>query len=51
MQVPVADAWQKERRGVTGVDKCSNPYDWTYSTPYRGTLSGNITVQETGGEN
>ena len=47
MHVPVADAWQKQRQGVAGVDKCSNPYDWTYSTPYRGTLEGGITVSPT----
>ncbi|XP_065184629.1 TIP41-like protein [Sycon ciliatum] len=47
MHVPVADQWQKERQGVTGVDKCSNPYDWTYSTPYRGSLVGDVTVSTT----
>lgn len=47
MHVPVADAWQKQRKGVAGVDKCSNPYDWTYTTPYRGSLIGDVTVSVT----
>ena len=42
MKVAYATEWQGEREGVLGVtNEVAKPFDWTYTTDYRGTLTGN----------
>ena len=38
MKVPGASEWQAERKDVEEVGTVSQPYDWTYTTGYRGSL-------------
>lgn len=40
--VPIAAKWQESRRGTAAFDEAKPPrvYDWTFTTPYAGTLEG-----------
>ncbi|XP_047523067.1 TIP41-like protein [Pieris napi] len=44
IEVSCAEEWLESRPGAT---KKKQPFDWTFSTDYKGTLSGNLTVQDT----
>lgn len=38
LRVAIADDWQTARSGCPFVRKIAKPYDWTFTTPYKGTL-------------
>lgn len=40
LQVAVAEEWKKERSHQEEVKQVVKPFDWSYSTPYKGTTSG-----------
>ena len=40
LQVAVADEWQKERSHQEEVKQVVKPFDWSYSTDYKGTTFG-----------
>ncbi|EDO46678.1 predicted protein [Nematostella vectensis] len=40
MKVAVADQWQRERQGSEFIKEVIKPFDWTYTTDYKGTLIG-----------
>ncbi|CAG4941045.1 unnamed protein product [Colias eurytheme] len=44
IEVACAEAWQESR---PEAEKQKKSFDWTFSTDYKGTLSGNVTVQDT----
>ncbi|XP_045763196.1 TIP41-like protein isoform X1 [Maniola jurtina] len=44
IEVSCAEAWQESR---PDAEKPKKPFDWTFSTDYKGTLSNNITVEPT----
>ncbi|XP_047989587.1 TIP41-like protein [Leguminivora glycinivorella] len=44
IEVSCAEAWQGARPDAT---KKKRPFDWTFSTDYKGTLTDNITVEPT----
>ncbi|XP_069355227.1 TIP41-like protein isoform X2 [Maniola hyperantus] len=44
IEVSCAEAWQESR---PDAEKPKKPFDWTFSTDYKGTLSNNITVVPT----
>lgn len=40
LQVAVADAWKKDREGMgAGAERVVRPFDWSYSTDYKGTTT------------
>ncbi|XP_023945909.2 TIP41-like protein [Bicyclus anynana] len=44
IEVSCAEAWLESR---PDAEKAKKPFDWTFSTDYKGTLSDNITVERT----
>eukprot|EP00794_Sanderia_malayensis_P000272 gene272-896_t len=40
MKVAVAEEWQRLRAQTDGIKEVVKPYDWTYTTDYKGTLIG-----------
>ncbi|XP_020910624.1 TIP41-like protein [Exaiptasia diaphana] len=38
MKVAVADAWQRERQDSEFIHEVIKPFDWTFTTDYKGTL-------------
>ncbi len=40
LQVAVAEDWKKDRQGREEVKQVVKPFDWSYSTDYRGTTEG-----------
>ncbi|KAK5721802.1 Tap42 interacting protein [Elasticomyces elasticus] len=40
LQVAVAEDWKKDREGREEVKQVVKPFDWSYSTGYRGTTEG-----------
>ncbi|CAH0628791.1 unnamed protein product [Chrysodeixis includens] len=44
IEVACAEAWQEAR---PGAEKPKRPFDWTFSTNYKGTLTNNIVIEET----
>ncbi|GFU26789.1 TIP41-like protein [Nephila pilipes] len=44
MKVAVAEAWQESRMDDSKIKDVVKPFDWTYSTHYKGTLFGNREV-------
>ncbi|KAG7169926.1 TIP41-like protein isoform X2 [Homarus americanus] len=47
LQVAHADVWKEARADCEFAQKVVKPYDWTYTTNYRGTLSGGIVAEST----
>jgi len=47
VQVSSAAAWQASRKDCPHLNKVVQPYDWTFTTPYSGSLSGPWTVKPT----
>ena len=47
IKVAVAEAWKEARAEVDGAHKVSHPFDWTFTSDYRGTLLGSIKAVET----
>nr|CAG4647132.1 EOG090X07SL [Megafenestra aurita] len=48
VKVAVAEAWKEARLADIDVShKVSHPFDWTFTTDYRGTVFGEIKVSET----
>lgn len=43
MKVAVAEEWQRLRAETDGIKEVVNPFDWTYTTDYMGTLIDNGT--------
>lgn len=41
MKVAIAEAWQESRMDDSKIKDVIKPFDWTYSTHYKGTLFGN----------
>lgn len=46
LQVACAEAW-KETRSPDNLEEKIRPFDWTFSTDYKGTLSDDILVEST----
>ncbi|KAF7255843.1 hypothetical protein EG68_10633 [Paragonimus skrjabini miyazakii] len=44
-QVPIANNWRQARIGAEEQVDHPKPYDWTFTTPYTGTLTGSWSVQ------
>lgn len=40
LRVAVADEWESAREGCPWVKRVIKPFDWTFTTQYKGTLSG-----------
>ncbi|CAL4136216.1 unnamed protein product, partial [Meganyctiphanes norvegica] len=47
LQVAHAEAWRKARDGCEFLKKVHKPYDWTYTTAYRGSPTGGLVALET----
>lgn len=47
VKVAVAEAWQGTRSELDVSHKVSHPFDWTFTTDYRGTLLGEVEAAET----
>lgn len=47
VQVAHAKVWREARADCEGVQKVVEPYDWTYTTNFRGRLSGGLVAKET----
>nr|CAG4637091.1 EOG090X07SL [Ceriodaphnia reticulata] len=48
VKVAVAEAWKEARAEMTNIShKVSHPFDWTFTTDYRGTVFGELKVSET----
>ncbi|KAK0971329.1 Tap42 interacting protein [Friedmanniomyces endolithicus] len=47
LQVAVAEDWKKDREGREEVKQVVKPFDWSYSTDYRGTMEGKGNWTET----
>ncbi|KAF3924811.1 hypothetical protein ABW21_db0202210 [Orbilia brochopaga] len=48
LKVAYSAAWQKQRESMhEGIKEVVKPFDWTYSTNYRGTLTGNARFEPT----
>jgi len=46
LKVACSDAW-KESRPLHLLEEKIKPFDWTFSTDYRGTVTGNCKIEET----
>jgi type 2A phosphatase activator TIP41 len=42
IKVSVAKEWKESRADCEFIDKMVHPFDWTFTTPYKGTLIGNV---------
>lgn len=40
VKVGPSDAWTAARKGMEALNNTLNPYDWTYTTRYSGTVNG-----------
>lgn len=47
VKVAVAEAWIESRADMNISHKVSHPFDWTFTTDYRGTVLGNMMVTAT----
>lgn len=47
LQVAVADGWQSARADFPFANRILKPYDWTYTSNYKGTLIGEMKVEDT----
>ncbi|KAK6171269.1 hypothetical protein SNE40_019494 [Patella caerulea] len=47
LQVAVAKAWQEARSDCEHIKNVVKPFDWTFSTDYKGTVFGNIKMEST----
>lgn len=47
LQVAHAEAWKEARADCEYARKVVRPFDWTYTTDFRGTLSEGLNVEET----
>lgn len=47
LHVPISDAWKASRHSSGFTESYVHPFDWTYSTDYPGTLSGDWVVKKT----
>nr|CAG4644867.1 EOG090X07SL [Leptodora kindtii] len=47
IKVAIAEAWKGARNGVEIDHKVSHPFDWTFTSDYRGTVFGNVAIAET----
>nr|CAG4647981.1 EOG090X07SL [Moina brachiata] len=47
VKVAVAEAWKEARAGMENVHQVSHPFDWTFTTEYRGTITGDVKVSPT----
>ena len=41
IKVSVAKEWKESRADMEFIDKMVHPFDWTFTTPYKGTLTSN----------
>ncbi|XP_067006156.1 TIP41-like protein isoform X2 [Anabrus simplex] len=46
MKVACADAWKESRQEAENLDEVK-PFDWTFTTDYKGTLLGNFKISST----
>ncbi|XP_057376882.1 TIP41-like protein [Daphnia carinata] len=47
VKVAIAEAWNESRADMNISHKVSHPFDWTFTTDYRGTVLGNMVVTAT----
>nr|CAG4650230.1 EOG090X07SL [Sida crystallina] len=47
VKVAVAEAWKEARAELNVSQKVSHPFDWTFTSDYRGTLLGDLKVTPT----
>nr|CAG4638516.1 EOG090X07SL [Cyclestheria hislopi] len=47
VKVAVANVWKEARSEVDVSHEVSHPFDWTFTSEYRGTILGNMKVTET----
>ncbi|XP_033635774.1 TIP41-like protein [Asterias rubens] len=46
IKVAAAQKWQEARSDCEFINKVVKPFDWTYTTDYKGTLLGNLQVSQ-----
>ncbi|ESO13141.1 hypothetical protein HELRODRAFT_184876 [Helobdella robusta] len=47
IHVANSSTWKEARADCEHIDKVVTPFDWTYTTDYRGSLVGNFKIEET----
>ncbi|EFX82260.1 TIP41-like protein [Daphnia pulex] len=47
VKVAIAEAWKESRADMNVSHKVSHPFDWTFTTDYRGTVLGDLKVSAT----
>nr|CAG4649414.1 EOG090X07SL [Scapholeberis mucronata] len=47
VKVAVAEAWKEARAELDVSQKVSHPFDWTFTTDYRGTIFGDLKISPT----